>query len=122
MAVVSSHTLNSADGTHAGGTQAALTMVGADEHRLYSTQMDDGGRLAETVNLALGDPNAAYELVFETGHYWEKRLDPAVAVGNTKQIVLQFEIPGPQGPDHLPIIPSPNGCSTRMSGQPMGQV
>ncbi len=109
MAVVSSHTLNGADGTHAGGIAVRLVnlSMGAE---LFSTTMDEGGRLAHTVDLAETDPGDFYELTFATGPYW-------AALGHEgphviQEIVLRFAMPDPSARYHSPIILSPFGYST----------
>ena len=48
MAVVTSHTLNGTDGTHAGGI--AVTMANcATGEVLFATEMDPGGRLSQEI-------------------------------------------------------------------------
>ena len=121
MALVTSHMLNSFDGTHAGGIAVNLTRVGADERLIFSTQMDEGGRLSETVDMRSADPDATYQLLFETGPYWSIRLGQARLQGISKQIVLRFQMPDPKGQYHMPIILSPNGYSSWLSDQPSGQ-
>jgi 5-hydroxyisourate hydrolase len=122
MAVITSHALNSLDGTHAGGITAILTRIGVDEKQLFLTQTDKGGRLSQSVNLGAAAPDAIYQLVFETGPYWENRLGSAAMGGITKQIVLRFQMSDPEGSYHMPVILSPNGYSTWMSGQPKGRT
>ena len=120
MALVTSHMLNSFDGTHAGGIAVNLTSVGADERLIFSTQMDEGGRLSETVDLRSADTDATYQLLFETGHYWSIRLGQARLQGIIKQIMLRFQMPDPKGQYHMPIILSPNGYSSWLSYHPSG--
>ena len=48
MAVVSSHTLNGVDGTHAGGIAVSLRNLNTGE-TLFDTAMDDGGRLVQDI-------------------------------------------------------------------------
>ena len=47
MATLSTHTLNSVDGTHAGGISVTLTRIDADGRRteLFRQATDEGGRL-----------------------------------------------------------------------------
>jgi 5-hydroxyisourate hydrolase len=61
MATVSSHTLSSVDGTHAGGIGVALHRLDPSGARvtLFETATDEGGRLSETVAL---DPDARYHI------------------------------------------------------------
>lgn len=118
MAIVTSHTLNSMDGTHAGAIAVTLIRLDADAPVLFATRMDAGGRLSEVVDLIGADPNTTYQLVFDTGPYWTERLMPARTCGIIDQIVLRFQMSDPDGDYHWPIILSPNGYSTWMSRLP----
>ena len=109
MAVVSSHTLNGADGTHAGGVVVRLVNLSTGSE-LFMSETDAGGRLLETVDLAGANPADRYELVFDTGQFWttqgvahSQRID---------EIVLRFAMPDPAARYHMPIILSPNSYST----------
>ncbi|MEM7190376.1 MAG: hydroxyisourate hydrolase [Pseudomonadota bacterium] len=113
MAIVSSHTLNATDGTHAGGIPVTLTGPGGI---LFETEMDPGGRLAQEVDLAGADPEAVYELVFNIADWWAAQ---GHSTGLQDEIVLRFRMPDPDGRYHMPIILSPNGYST-WSSTPTG--
>ena len=109
MAVVSSHTLNGADGTHAGGIRVRLVNINTG-NELFGSETDTGGRLQETVDLTGADPADRYELVFDTGSYWEGQ-----GVTHSQRIdviVLRFVMPDPAARYHMPIILSPNNYST----------
>ncbi len=111
MAVVTSHTLNGVDGTHAGGIDVCLNRIG-EETPLFEAQIDPGGRLSETVDLTGAEPDARYELVFQTAPYWAARGLPQNDGRIIGEIVLRFLMPDPEGKYHMPIILSPNGYST----------
>ena len=104
MAVISSHTLNGTDGTHAGGISVTLSRLGHDNEIMFETVMDDGGRLNQEIAPGSIDPNATYELVFETSRYWNDR----GISGAIPQIVLRFSMPDPDGKYHMPVILNPN--------------
>ena len=104
MAVISSHILNSADGSHASGVQVRLTAVETGES-LFDTQTDGGGRLK--VELSDIEPEADYELNFGVGAYWTERGIPS----RLGEIALRFRMPDPTATYHSPIIISPNGYS-----------
>ena len=73
--------------------------------------MDEGGRLS--VEIASEDiaPNTLYELVFETGAYWE-----AIGIrARVSEIVLRFQMADPNGSYHMPIIINPHSYSTWIS-------
>ncbi|MGI9391338.1 MAG: hydroxyisourate hydrolase [Boseongicola sp.] len=109
MAIVSSHTLNGADGTHAGGIPVKLVNLNTGQ-KLFDGQMDDAGRLSEIVDLTGADPEDSYELVFAAGQYW-KALNVTYSP-RINEIVLRFTMPDPGARYHMPIILSPNSYST----------
>ena len=115
MAVVSSHTLNGTDGTHAGGIAVCLTRMG-DTDPLFVTEMDAGGRLSEQVDLSGADPEDMYQLTFQTGAYWAARGLPKGGERIIGEIVLRFLMPDPNGKYHMPVILNPNSYSTWASG------
>ena len=111
MAIVSSHTLNSVDGTHAGGIAVALFRIAADGMRepVFQAVTDDGGRLLE--NVTEPDGEAAYELVLQTAAYFETRALPRSGTQILREVVIRFGMPDPDGRYHIPLILSPNGYS-----------
>lgn len=115
MALISSHTLNGTDGTHAGGIPVRLTRTG-DATVLFDGEMDAGGRLSQEVDLSGANPDEVYELTFQMDVYWAERGRPQ---GNERiigEIVLRFSMPDPDGKYHMPIILNPNSYSTWASG------
>ncbi|MEK6204932.1 MAG: hydroxyisourate hydrolase [Amylibacter sp.] len=104
MAVISSHTLNGTDGTHADGITVTLSRLGQDNEIIFETVMDDGGRLEQEIAPTQIDPDAIYELVFETGSFWNERN----ISGAISQIVLRFSMPDVNGKYHMPVILNPN--------------
>lgn len=109
MAVVSSHTLNGADGTHAGGiaVRCINLTTGAE---LFASVTDGGGRLSETIALTGADPADRYEITFATGPYWDAR--GVTHAQRINEIVMRFAMPEPAARYHMPLILSPNGYST----------
>lgn len=116
MSLVSSHTLNGVDGTHAGHIPVRLIHV-ASQKVLFETQMDDGGRLSRRIESANVDANGQYELVFETAAYWQSRPLPRQGAQILDQIVIRFSMPDPEGQYHIPVILSPNSYSVWWSGE-----
>jgi 5-hydroxyisourate hydrolase len=106
MATLTSHTLNGTDGTHAGGIPVTLTNLTTGTVTL-TAQMDEGGRLSQNINAEDIDPDAMYELVFDTAGYWAAR-DMATSV---TQIALRFAMPDHEGAYHMPVILNPNSYS-----------
>ena len=109
MATLSSHTLNGTDGTHAGGIPVTLIQVSGPV--LFTTEMDDGGRLSQDIPADQIDPDATYQLIFDTALYWETRAVPRTGAQIMDQIVLQFRMPDPTARYHMPVILSPNSYS-----------
>ena len=105
MAVVSSHILNGVDGTHAGGIKVHLINLNTG-NVLFDAATDAGGRLKQEV--ANPDPKARYELVFQTGSYWDAQ---GGVTTRTPEVILRFAMPEVDGSYHSPIILSPNGYS-----------
>ncbi|MFW2447364.1 MAG: hydroxyisourate hydrolase [Qipengyuania pacifica] len=106
MAMLSSHTLNGSDGTHAGGIAVTLTNL-TDGTVVFTARMDEGGRLSQDIDAQLIYPDVTYELVFDTGLYWAARNIPATVT----QIALRFAMPDPEGKYHMPVILNPNSYS-----------
>ena len=52
MALITSHTLNSVDGTHAGNIGVALIRIyqSGERETLLNTSTDDGGRFSENIS------------------------------------------------------------------------
>ena len=105
MAILTSHTLNGTDGTHAGGIKVIFSLVGGEN--IFETKMDEGGRLNEEIGSKYLDPTFSYELVFETGPYWIERGYKQIL----DQVVLRFKMPDPNSNYHMPVIISPNSYS-----------
>ena len=116
MAVVSSHTLNGVDGTHAGGIAVSLRNLNTDE-TLFDTAMDDGGRLVQDIAEDLIDPAAKYELVFGTGAYWQARDITRSGAQIMDEVVVRFAMPNAAARYHIPVILSPNSYSIWWSGE-----
>ncbi len=108
MATVSSHALSGVDGSHAGGIAVRLVNL-TTGRTVFDTAMDDGGRLLQEV--AAPDPAATYELVFQTGAYWQGRVQGAHGTRIMDEIVVRFAMPDPDGRYHIPVIVSPHGYS-----------
>ncbi|MEM1428521.1 MAG: hydroxyisourate hydrolase [Pseudomonadota bacterium] len=113
MAIVSSHTLNGVDGTHAGGIGVSLSRILDDggRARVFEAEMDDGGRLSQTVDLTGADPSSPYEMVFATGPYWAARQSAPHRCQIMGEVVVRFVMPDADAKYHIPVILSPNSYS-----------
>ena len=113
MATVTSHTLNSVLGTHAGGIAVSLSRVGDDGNRVvvFESETDAGGRLSKIVEIATEHANADYELVFQTGRYFASMPLPVLGNQILKEVVIRFTMPDPNGSYHIPLMLAPNSYS-----------
>lgn len=114
MATLSTHTLNAADGSHAGEVGITLARLdpGGQRTTLFAKTTDAVGRLSEKFDLAGADPSAQYELVFLTGRYFAARSAATIPGQAQQEVVLRFAMPDPDGAYHMPLIMAPNGCSS----------
>jgi 5-hydroxyisourate hydrolase len=113
MALITSHTLNSVNGTHAGNIEVELIRIFQSGEReiLLTTSTDDGGRFSEDISLSAEAYADRYELVFKTGKYFESQNLPATGLKIMDEVVLRFSMPDPKGQYHMPIMLSPNSYS-----------
>ena len=110
MANITSHTLDGFSGNHAAGIEVCLidTKTG---RTVFRSKMDQGGRLSIEIQSEDINPSTIYELVFETGAYWE-----AIGIrARVSEIVLRFQMENPNGSYHMPIIINPHSYSTWIS-------
>tara|TARA_Y100001935_G_scaffold20325_1_gene14906 strand:- start:609 stop:962 length:354 start_codon:yes stop_codon:yes gene_type:complete len=116
MAIVSSHTLNGTNGTHAGEFPVRLINI-TKNSEIFSTRMDNSGRLEENVDLSLTDEIDKFELIFDTGVYWNSFGLSSSDNQIIREVVLRFSMPNKNARYHMPLILSPNSYST-WSSQP----
>ena len=106
MATLSSHLLNSVDGTHASGVKVIIHQINSsgDKVIFFETETDDGGRILKDFELSNDDCNCDYEMIYKTSDYFsEKKI--------VSEITIKFRMEDPKKKYHLPIIISPNGYS-----------
>jgi 5-hydroxyisourate hydrolase len=117
MATLSTHTLNSVDGTHAGHVDVSLVRIVPNgvNVTVFSKSTDTGGRLSERIDSAQIDIDADYELVFQTGAYFAKRGLVLPGLRLQKEVVVRFCMPDPNAAYHMPLVMAPNGYSVWMS-------
>ena len=113
MATISTHTLNSVDGTHAGGIPVSVVRIGDDGQRamLLSGETDDGGRFVHEIDPSEVDGEATHELVLQIGPYFDERGlgDPQGRA--MQEVVVRFQMPDPHGRYHIPFMLAPNSYS-----------
>ena len=118
MASLSTHTLNSVDGTHAGGILVTLTRIDANGRRteLFRQATDEGGRLLREIDPQDLKPDAAYEMVLDVGAWFSAMTLPAHGPRFLREVVMRLEMPDPDGRYHIPFMLAPNSYSVWYSG------
>ena len=106
MATLSSHLLNSVNGTHASNVDIIIYQIKSNGEKkiFYETKTDSGGRLLKDFNLNDEDCKSQYEMVCKTGNYFLKKKI-------VSEITVKFKMEDPNKKYHIPIIISPNGYS-----------
>ena len=106
MATLSSHLLNSVNGTHASGVKVIINQINSSGEKVifFESETDNGGRILKDFDLSKNDCNCDYEMVCKTADYFsEKKI--------VSEIIIKFRMEDPKTKYHLPIIISPNGYS-----------
>ena len=106
MATLSSHLLNSVNGTHACGVKVIINQINSSGKKVifFESETDNGGRILKDFDLSTNDCNCDYEMVCKTADYFsEKKI--------VSEIIIKFRMEDPKKKYHLPIIISPNGYS-----------
>ena len=106
MATLSSHLLNSVNGTHASGVKVIINQINSSGEKVifFESETDNGGRILKDFDLSTNDCNCDYEMVCKTADYFsEKKI--------VYEIIIKFRMEDPKKKYHLPIIISPNGYS-----------
>jgi 5-hydroxyisourate hydrolase len=113
MATLSTHLLNSTDGTHAGHVGIRVFQLGSDGQRLrmLDKATDDGGRFSESINLPADSAHLDYEMVIRSGAYFAARGFNGAGRQIVKEIVIRFTMPDPLGAYHIPLMIAPNSYS-----------
>ena len=106
MATLSSHLLNSVNGTHASGVKVIINQINSSGEKVifFESETDNGGRILKDFDLSKDDCNCDYEMVCKIADYFsEKKI--------VSEIIIKFRMEDPKKKYHLPIIISPNGYS-----------
>ncbi len=106
MATLSSHLLNSLNGTHANGVKVIVNQINSSGIKkiFFETKTDSGGRILKDFDLSKEDCDCDYEMICKTADYFsEKKI--------VSEIIIKFKMEDPKKKYHLPIIISPNGYS-----------
>ena len=114
MPTISSHVLNSEDGTHVPGLTITLTYLKDDRNKeiIFSNKTDKGGRLSESFSLDLSD-NKVFELEFKISDLFPKKEKGIYC----SDLTFRLSLNSPEEKFHIPVIISRHGASTWWSGE-----
>ena len=91
MATISSHLLNSVDGTHANGVKVTIYQINSSGEKkiFFKTETDEGGRILKDFELSNNDCACEYEMVCKTADYFsEKKV--------VSEIIVKFKMEDPK--------------------------
>ena len=113
MPSVSTHVLNSENGTHVSGLTVTLTHVQSDGIRkiMFSNKTDTGGRLVENFDFPLINEEF-FEIEFKLSDIHMKKKGIYC-----RDIIFRVSFSSENEKFHVPIIVSQNGASTWWSGE-----
>lgn len=118
MAILSTHTLNSVDGTHAGGITLSLLMIDGQgvSTKLLDGKTDEGGRFSGEIPSQKIDVHADYQLVLNTAEYFATRDLPDSGRTVLDQVVVRFKMPDADSRYHIPFMLAPHAYSVWVAG------
>ena len=103
MAVVSSHLLNSTDGSHASGVLVKINQIkkNGTKKKIYQSRTDKNGRFSKEFYLTKKDCLLKYEIIFNLQGYFKKKT-------NVTDIVVYFNMKNPKKKYHIPVMIAPH--------------
>ncbi len=106
MAIISSHLLNSLDGTHASGVKIIINKFSGSGKKIKFAEgiTNKNGRFLKELSLSKKDTKSDFEIIFKTSKYFSKKR-------NVSEIVIRFNMNNPKKKYHIPVIISPNSYS-----------
>ena len=106
MATLSSHLLNSVNGTHAEGVKVIIYQINSngDKKNFFETETSIDGRILRDFDLSNEDCECDYEMICKTADYFSEK-------NIVSEISVKFRMEDPNKKYHIPIIISPNGYS-----------
>ena len=113
MPSISTHVLNSENGTHVAGLTVTLTLIGPDgaKNKIFSIKTDARGRLFEDFDFPLTS-NEIFEIEFKLSDIHMKKKGIYC-----RDIIFRVSFSSDDEKFHIPIIVSQNGASTWWSGE-----
>ena len=85
MATLSSHLLNSVNGTHANGVKVTILQIkpNGDRKTFFETETDVSGRILKDFDLTVEDCLCDYEMICKTADYFSEKNIVSEAVSYT---------------------------------------
>ena len=113
MPSISTHVLNSENGTHVAGLTVTLTHIESDgtKKNIFSNKTDAGGRILENFDFPLTN-NEIFEIEFKLSDIHMKKKGIYCS-----DIIFRVSFNSKNEKFHIPIIVSQNGASTWWSGE-----
>ena len=113
MPSISTHVLNSENGTHVADLTVTLTHIGPDgaKKTMFSEKTDAGGRILENFDFPLKS-NEIFEIEFKLSDIHMKKKGIYC-----RDIIFRVSFSSENEKFHIPIIVSQNGASTWWSGE-----
>ena len=113
MPSISTHVLNSENGTHVAGLTVTLTHIEPDGVRkeIFSNKTDVGGRLIQNFEFSLTG-NEIFEIEFKLSDIHDKKKGIYCT-----DIIYRVSLSSANDKFHIPIIVSQNSASTWWSGE-----
>ena len=111
MALITSHVLDSTNGTSAVGVKAQLFRIDSNHQRykIFDIKTDDEGRISQAVENEHLSIDCEFELIFHTGSYF---IDGATSsLPSMRSVVLRFFMNDFDKRYHMPIMLSPHSYS-----------
>ena len=106
MAILSTHLLNSIDGTHASDVEIIIYKVNNNKKVLFlEDKTDNAGRMLKEFELMKEDCESDYEMIINSGKYFKSSNEII------NSICVKFKMKDPLKKYHIPLIISPNGYS-----------
>ena len=113
MAILSSHLLNSIDGTHARNVKVSLIQINlqGENKILFDTVTNEDGRINEEFILTSDDCLCNFEMIVKIGDYFSNYLEKN-SNKIVSEIVIRINMESNDKKYHIPLIISPNSYST----------
>ena len=91
MAIVSSHLLNSINGSHASGVKIKVNQITKNglRKKIFQTLTDKNGRFSKELKLGKKDYNLEYEIIVNLQDFFKKKT-------NVSNIVINFKMNNPK--------------------------